>query len=192
MGKVSIAIIHYPVRDKQGNIVATSINNLELHDVARSCMTYGVEMCYIVTPLPRQRAIAERLISHWTEGYGIRYNPDRAKALHKISMASHIDEVFVQLQAQGNPVVIGTSSKGGSVPLRDAELRSWIERDEQSFLILFGTGWGLPPEVTALCSHMLVPIKGKGEYNHLSLRVAIGIILDRLLGERGEADERDR
>jgi hypothetical protein len=187
MGKVSIAIIHYPVLDKQGDVVATSLNNLELHDVARSCMTYGVEMCYIVTPLRKQREIAEKLISHWTEGYGIRYNPDRAKALRKISIAHEIDEVFTELQAQGNPVVIGTSSKGKGVPIGDAEMRTWIERDEQPFLILFGTGWGLPPEMTARCNRMLLPVKGKGEYNHLSLRVAIGIILDRLLGERGEA-----
>jgi hypothetical protein len=184
MGKVSIAIIHYPVLDKQGDVVATSLNNLELHDVARSCMTYGVEMCYIVTPLPKQREIAERLISHWTEGYGIRYNPDRAKALHKIRMAHEIDEVLSELV---DPVVIGTSSKGKGVPIGDAEMRVWIERDEQPFLILFGTGWGLPSEVTARCSRMLLPVKGKGEYNHLSLRVAIGIILDRLLGERGES-----
>jgi hypothetical protein len=147
-------------------------------------MTYGVEMCYIVTPLPRQREIAERLISHWTEGYGIRYNPDRAKALHKIRMAHEIDEVLTEL---ASPVIIGTSSKGKGISMGDAEMRAWIERDERPFLILFGTGWGLPPEVTARCNRMLLPVKGKGEYNHLSLRVAIGIILDRLLGERGES-----
>lgn len=173
-------------------MVATSLTNLELHDVARSCMTFGVEMCYIVTPLPKQREIAEKLLSHWTEGYGRSYNPDRAEALHTIRMARDLDEVLTELQAQASPVIIGTSSKGKGVPLGDAELRAWIERDEQPFLILFGTGWGLPPELTARCNRMLLPVKGKGEYNHLSLRVAIGIILDRLLGERGEGDERDR
>jgi hypothetical protein len=36
-----------------------------------------------------------------------------------------------------------------------------------------------------------MPIRGKGDYNHLSLRVAIGIILDRIFGERGGWNERD-
>ena len=86
MGAVSLAIIHYPVLDKRGDIVSTSITNLELHDAARSCMTFGVELCYIVTPLEKQRAIAEQLVDHWKDGYGRQYNPHRAKALEKICM----------------------------------------------------------------------------------------------------------
>ena len=84
MGAVSLAIIHYPVLDKQGDIVSTSITNLELHDTARSCMTFGVGLCYIVTPLEKQKGIAEQLVDHWKTGYGRQYNPHRAKALEKI------------------------------------------------------------------------------------------------------------
>ena len=117
MGAVSLAIIHYPVLDKHGDIVATSINNLELHDAARSCMTFGVELCYIVTPLVKQRAIAEKLIDHWRGGYGRQYNPDRAAALQKICMKESVADVMSEFKGLP-PVLIGTSSKRRDVSIR--------------------------------------------------------------------------
>ena len=191
MGTVYLAIIHYPVLDKQGNTVATSLTNLELHDAARSCMTFGVELCYIVTPLRKQASIAERLIEHWESGYGARYNPDRARALTKIRVVGDIEEMMEEVRAAGNPVVIGTSSRQGSDAVDYDELKAWILKDDRPFLLLFGTGWGLPPAVTERCEKMLTPIRGRSDYNHLPLRVAIGIILDRILGERGGDHERD-
>ena len=185
MGSVYVAIIHHPVLDKRGDIVATSLTNLELHDVARSCMTFGVELCYIVTPLRKQTWIAERLIEHWESGYGARYNPDRAQALKKIRIVGDIEQMMKEIRAAGNPVCIGTSSKEGSETLSYDEMRAWVRKDDRPFILLFGTGWGLPPVVTERCDKMLMSIRGRGDYNHLSLRVAIGIVLDRILGKRG-------
>lgn len=188
MGAVSLAIIHYPVLDKRGDIVSTSINNLEMHDVARSCMTFGIDLCYIVTPLVRQRAIASELIDHWRGGYGRQYNPDRAEALQKICISESLAEVMSGFEGSA-PVLIGTSSKRRDVSIRYSELTTWIKQDPRPFLLLFGTGWGLLPDMVNACERTLLPIKGPGDYNHLSLRVAIGIILDRLFGERGGQDE---
>ncbi|OPY70937.1 MAG: hypothetical protein A4E57_00253 [Syntrophorhabdaceae bacterium PtaU1.Bin034] len=182
MGTTSLAIIHYPVLDKQGDIVSTSLNNLELHDVARSCMTFGVELCYIVTPLDKQRAIAEQLVDHWKSGYGRSYNPDRAAALNKISIKRAVADVMSEFQGL-EPVLIGTSSKRRDTSIGYGELKNWIQADPRPFLLLFGTGWGLPAEIVENCERVLLPVKGAGEYNHLSLRVVIGIILDRLFGE---------
>jgi hypothetical protein len=191
MGSVYLAIIHYPVLDKRGDIVATSLTNLELHDVARSCMTFGVELCYIVTPLRKQTWIAERLVEHWESGYGASYNPDRAQALKKIKIIESIETMMTEVSAVGNPVVIGTSSKQGFETVDYEGLRARIRKEDRPFLLLFGTGWGLPAEVTGQCEKMLMPVRGRSNYNHLSLRVAIGIILDRILGERGGDYERD-
>jgi hypothetical protein len=60
-------------------------------------------------------------------------------------------------------------------------LRRLLEDRGTPFLILFGTGWGLTQEVKDSSDYVLVPIEGKG-YNHLSVRSAVAIILDRLLG----------
>jgi hypothetical protein len=49
-------------------------------------------------------------------------------------------------------------------------------------VLLFGTAWGLADEILEAADHRLAPINGKGAYNHLAVRSAVAIILDRLLG----------
>src|SRR5690606_16528271 len=48
-------------------------------------------------------------------------------------------------------------------------------------LVLFGTGYGLAPAALALADVVLTPIHGASDYNHLSVRSAAAIALDRLL-----------
>jgi hypothetical protein len=187
---VSLAVIHYPVYDKNGAIVATSVTNLEIHDIARTCMTFGIGLCYIVTPLAKQREIAGKLVDHWLNGYGATYNPVRSEALKKVRIVSDFDSMVRDIE--GDPLIVGTSSKERQEKtIRSDELLASMETGDRPVVIIFGTGWGLSEEVVGRCDKMLMPIKGKGDYNHLSLRVAIGIILDRIFGERGGWDERD-
>jgi tRNA (guanine37-N1)-methyltransferase len=49
---------------------------------------------------------------------------------------------------------------------------------------VFGTGWGLAEEVFARSDAILAPIRGSAAdgYNHLSVRSAVAIVLDRLFG----------
>jgi hypothetical protein len=53
-------------------------------------------------------------------------------------------------------------------------------------LILFGTGWGLAPAVLDQADAFLAPLRGASPdgYNHLSVRAACAIVLDRLLAVR--------
>jgi hypothetical protein len=181
------------VYNKNREIIATSVTNLELHDIARSCMTFGIELCYIVTPLTKQRQISEKLIHHWEYGYGATYNPKRSTALKRVKITNNFSEMLEEIKINGNPIIIGTSShdRAAEKMIGYRELRALTEKEKRPFLMLFGTGWGLTDGTTDLCEKMLVPIKGAGEYNHLSLRVALGIILDRIFGERGDKHERD-
>ncbi|HOD75962.1 MAG TPA: RNA methyltransferase, partial [Syntrophorhabdaceae bacterium] len=91
--------------------MATSLTNLEIHDMARTCMTFGLDMCYIVSPLARQREIAERLIHHWIHGYGATYNPARGEALKKVRIRSDIGAMIGDFGSGPRPLVIGTSSR---------------------------------------------------------------------------------
>jgi hypothetical protein len=50
-------------------------------------------------------------------------------------------------------------------------------------LLLFGTAWGLHSEVLESADYVLKAIEGKKRYNHLPVRAAAGIIIDRLIGE---------
>ena len=153
-------------------------------------MTFGIDLCYIVTPLAKQREIAEKLIHHWIHGYGSTYNPARGEALQKVRIMGTVQEMIDHIGQKGVPLVVGTSSRERpNKAMTYQELNSFIEEETRPALVLFGTGWGLADEAVDGCDKMLVPIKGKGDYNHLSLRVALGIILDRIFGERGGCNE---
>ncbi len=56
-------------------------------------------------------------------------------------------------------------------------------------MLVFGTGSGLAPEIFERGWPVLEPIRGGGDYNHLSVRAAAAIIIDRLLAAEGGAEE---
>ena len=62
-------------------------------------------------------------------------------------------------------------------------MREEFKKDEQ-YLLVFGTGWGLERNIILNADFVLSPIEGPEEYNHLHVRAAIAIILDRMLGIR--------
>ena len=58
------------------------------------------------------------------------------------------------------------------------------ELDNPPCLLLFGTGWGLHSSIESVVNFKLAPILGAGlGYNHLSVRSAVAIYLDRLLAK---------
>ena len=61
-------------------------------------------------------------------------------------------------------------------------------QDGWPYLLMFGTGWGMSEELLERSDYFLEPVSGPTDYNHLSVRSACAVILDRLLGER--EDER--
>jgi len=48
---------------------------------------------------------------------------------------------------------------------------------------MFGTGFGLASEVLDKADYILDPITGVNGYNHLPVRSAVAIILDRLIAK---------
>ena len=88
---VSLALVHYPVYDKNHQVVATAVTNLDLHDIARAAKTFGLHRYYVVTPVPEQREMAERISRHWLEGWGATYNPKRKAALELMEVASSLE-----------------------------------------------------------------------------------------------------
>ena len=64
-----------------------------------------------------------------------------------------------------------------------SDLRRKLEApDAPPMMILFGTGFGLAPAVLERADIVLNAILGPGDYNHLSVRAAVSIMLDRLRG----------
>jgi hypothetical protein len=186
-----IGLVHWPVLDRQGLTVATSTVNYDLHDLARAARTYGVQTYYVITPLRSQVVLVERLVEHWTGGFGSTYNPRRKEALQTLQIQPTIEAAMEDLSARTDgrrPVVLATSARRLGPVLSYAEARRRLAEDDRQHLQLFGTGWGLAPEALRLADGLLAPVLGVGAYNHLSVRSAAAIVLDRLCGAR-EADE---
>jgi len=183
---VSIALIHYPVYDKNRQVVATAITNLDLHDIARASRTFGLHRYYVVTPLAEQRNLAERITSHWRDGWGAIYNPKRKEALELIRVVADLDSAVAEIeQAFDKPAkVVATGAVGRPGSLGSEALAALVADTAQPYLLLLGTGWGLTDEMFARADYVLAPIRGTGDYNHLPVRSAAAIILDRLLGNR--------
>jgi tRNA (guanine37-N1)-methyltransferase len=179
------ALVHYPVYNKKGAVINTSFTNLDLHDIARASATYGVEKYFVVQPIRVQHELIQTLINHWIKGFGARYNPDRKTALTKLSVVDSVEEVKAQITKEygSAPKVISTAAKAYPQNIGYEELRDVMERKEGNYLILFGTGWGLEESLIESSDYVLNPIYGPSVYNHLSVRSAASIVLDRLRGE---------
>lgn len=181
---LAIALMHYPVYNKHHHVVTTALTNLDQHDIARSSRTFGLDRFYIVTPSEEQRRLAERISGHWQEGWGAGYNPDRRSALEIVRVCPTLQSAIEDFQCNfTKPVKIaitGAAQRPGSIEM--SVFRNLLEECDQPHLLLLGTGWGLTEECFATADYILKPIAGNGSYNHLSVRSAAAIMLDRLRG----------
>jgi hypothetical protein len=182
--KIYAALIHYPVIDKHGELVSTSVTNLDIHDISRSARTYGLDGYFIITPIEAQHWLVNTILKHWNTGWGSTYNENRKDALAVTRCLSDIgqlaEEVFTECGAR--PVMVVTSARKYPNTVTFAQLREQLEQEGPPVVVLFGTGWGLHPEIVAEADLILEPIMGRGDFNHLSVRAAAAIIFDRLLG----------
>jgi len=180
-----IALVHYPVLDPKGHVIQTSVTNLDIHDIARLSRTYNVKGYYIVQPGEEQKELTRRLVNYWSVGHGSKVNPDRKAALSLVSVVDSLEDAEASIEnIEGNrPLWVGTSAKILPNIVGYDELRDVMERENRSFLLVFGTGHGMTSEIMDRMDYVLKPIIGRGEYNHLSVRSAVSIILDRLIGE---------
>ncbi|MFB3785100.1 MAG: RNA methyltransferase [bacterium] len=185
-----LALLHYPVYKKTGEVITTSITPMDLHDIARSAMTFGVRRYYVVNPMPTMQYLARRVEEFWRSEYGARYNQTRTEALSILKICSHLEECVAEIEErQGEkPVLVATSARMYEDCRRTGyeELAKKLREEDRPYLLLLGTGWGLIQEFLRRCDWLLEPIQGAGEYNHLSVRGAAAIILDRLCGNRKE------
>jgi hypothetical protein len=185
MTRLFIALVHFPVLDRQGAEITTAITNLDLHDLSRSACTYGVEGVFIVHPVAAQRELAERVQSHWVSGSGARRIPTREAAMALLRVVPSVDDVYAALGGRSAVDSYVTSARQGERPIATyAEARQRLSRRDGPSLVLFGTGWGLAPSLIEAADVLLAPLKGheRSNYNHLSVRAACAIVLDRLRG----------
>ncbi|MCJ2166147.1 MULTISPECIES: tRNA (guanosine(37)-N1)-methyltransferase TrmD [unclassified Pseudodesulfovibrio] len=183
-----IALCHYPVVNKFGEKVAVSVTNLDLHDMARVARSYGLGGFYATTPIEDQKSLAGKLLSHWKQGAGSQANPDRAEAFSKVKVFDDIDSAVLDIEAQTGqcPRLAATSARldrrrEAQPALTYGEVQNWLANSP--VLLIFGTGHGLAEEVLSKTDGILRPLRYLDDYNHLSVRSAVAIIVDRLVAD---------
>ena len=181
---VYVALLHHPVYDKNRQIVTTAITNMDIHDITRSGRTYGIKRFYVVTPVKALQKLALKIIDHWERGYGSQYNTTRKEALALARVKDTLDDVLVDLEQEcgKKPRIVVTSARPGGQRTSFTQLKDMLINTTHPFLILLGTGWGLTETIISQSDYVLEAIEGCTDYNHLSVRSAAAIILDRLLG----------
>ena len=186
MGNLYIGLLHFPMRNRRGEVVATAMTSMDVHDIARSARTFGVAQYFVVTPLPTQQKIGWRIRGFWTEGEQAREMSRRGEALEIMSIATDVEESIHWIEeAEGRPpLLVATSARPhGKQSIGYDALRTKLQDDPQPVYVLFGTGWGMTDELIEVCDRLLPPINGCGDFNHLSVRAAAAIVLYRLAGQ---------
>lgn len=185
---IYVALVHYPVLNRQSEVITSAVTNLDIHDISRIAATYDLSAYYVITPISDQQELVSKLISHWIDGNSP--NMDRKRALSLVRICSSIQDACSQIREETglSPQVVATSAKLrdrsiGWQELRNDLWRNGLPSDDMSpLLLLFGTASGLADEVFDMATGTLEPVEPHREYNHLSVRSAVAITLDRLLG----------
>jgi hypothetical protein len=163
---------------------------MDIHDISRSATTYGCQGYFLVTPIEDQHELVGRILSHWRTEKSRSYHPDRFEALSRVRMAKDFEEVkaFIRAEHGEDPEVVLTDARPNEGSLSYAEYRRELEspsRGKRPMALVFGTGWGVANVFYPAVDRILAPVygpEGVGGYNHLSVRSAVAIILDRLFG----------
>lgn len=180
-----VALMHTDVNLKEGRVGTTSIASLDIHDTARACATYDIKNFFIVSPLHDQQEVAKTFLSFWRSEQGTKYNPSRQHAVNIVQLVTSFDQLVATIEQQEGvrPIIVTTSAKSQPFGLKiDYHSQAEVWRHHRPVLFVFGTGQGLSDPILAKSDYALIPVQGLSSYNHLSVRSAVSIILDRWLG----------
>lgn len=162
---------------------------MDLHDISRTAKTFGVRGYFLVTPIEDQHELVGRILTHWKSERSRKWHPDRAVALDLTELVRDFSEVKAKITAETGicPEVVLTDARQlkGAVSYESYRKELFREDRKTPSLIVFGTGWGVHETFLSEVDVVLNPIwgpHGKEGYNHLSVRAAAAVILDRLLG----------
>ena len=180
---MAIALVHHPVLDRRGDVVTSAVTNLDIHDLARLAATYNFSRYYLVTPAVEQQTLTSRIVEHWQKGAGAIYNPDRCQALDCLRVMHSLADALADWRNLAGPeslaLLTGARHQDGIDYPEAAALA-----EKHPVMLVFGTGHGLAPEIYTADHPSLNPVRA-GQYNHLSVRTAAAIVIDRVIGESG-------
>lgn len=185
MADLYLGLVHYPVYNKRMKVIATAVTNFDIHDIARTARTYAVKKYFLIHPLKVQEEIIKKITGYWQHGYGRVYNPDRSEALDRVEYQPDIAAAAARVKELSgkDPVTITTDARVYPNTITYTKAREMVHGGNRPVLVLFGTGFGIEEKTMSAFDYILEPVYGPSNYNHLCVRSAAAIILDRLAGE---------
>lgn len=183
---VAVGLIHWPCLNQNGEVICTNVTNFDIHDIARSSRSFGVSKYFIINRIKEQLMFVSRVLDHWRVGEGSEHNSMRKTAIDMVFTAETLEDSLKNFKVK--PLIITTSAQNREdfpqIKFSELRARMWEDYSRPTY-ILFGTGWGLTDDVLKQCDYVLEPIRGSSldDYRHLSVRSAVAICLDRLLGQ---------
>lgn len=185
-----VVLLHYPVINRNQELVTTSVTNMDIHDISRTARSFGASGYFIVTPIEEQHAVVRRILDYWQSDRAKSDHPDRHEALSLVELLHSFDDVRSRIrEVHGQePEVVMPDARPLPNSISYRELREELESQPRTrpLVIVLGTGWGIADSFFPEVDRFLAPIygpEGEGGYNHLSVRSAAATILDRLVGQ---------
>ncbi|MCH9680463.1 MAG: RNA methyltransferase [Deltaproteobacteria bacterium] len=178
--QLTVALVHQPVVNRQGEEITSTVDHFDVMDGSRLALAYPLWRLYVVNRIPAQRALVERLIEHGTAAAG----RDEARGqFHKTVWAPDLDTVITEHEHERGmrPTIVATSAQPDARTTSFATVRTRLH-DGEPMLLLVGKAWGLAARVLDQADVRLDPIDAGTGFNHLSVRSAMAILVDRLLG----------
>ena len=174
-----LALVHYPVLNRNGETICSTVDSFDYFDAARLAQTYGIARLFVVNPEPAQKALVDRLIAHGRaeeRAHVERGYFDRSEWVADVNAAC----ARVQTLHGVAPRVVATTASAGPDATSISALRRRLEGDEPQ-LWLIGKAWGMAPALLQSADEIAKAIDAGTGYNHLSVRSALAIYIDRLL-----------
>ncbi len=183
--KLHIALLHFPMYGKNYQTITTSVTNLDIHDIARLARTYNLSSYWIITPITPQREMVSRVVNYWVNGPGGDYNPHRREALSLVRIASDVEQMVTDIEKEfGGPVkLFATDARPYPNMISYKEARDLLRQADAEYVLVLGTGHGIVYDEIRKMDYFLTPIRPHTSFNHLSVRSAASILVDRLIGE---------
>jgi hypothetical protein len=176
--------------DREYKVVTTSVTNLDIHDIARLSRTYNLSDFWVVTPIKAQQDLVHRIVDYWSSHAGRAYNPHRGEALSLVRVVDSIENVVEIIKARVGkvPKLVATDARPYPNMVNYEFVRNLVKADEPVVLVL-GTGHGIAYEMIRSMDYFLAPIRPNGDFNHLSVRSAASILVDRIIGDGLEIEQ---
>jgi len=179
--KLYVALVHHPLKNRNGDEITAQTNEFDIMDASRLVHVYDVRRFYVIQPIEAQASIVDRMIEY-------QMDPTREAQrgrFHKTFRLDSLDEALADaVEDAGGPVrTIATTARQFPDSQPYADVRQRIDAGEP-LLLMFGMAWGLVDRIIDEADLRLEPVSGGCGFDHLPVRSAFAIVLDRLLGVR--------